>query len=309
MAAHDDLLLWCSEVREGSVARLREACAWTAQKSPLSWSAWEVMSDLVALGHIEVDFETSRWQVVRPTLSLLADGAGLGLMVGARPRWLRNRLEALHKDFSDVADELFLFDELEQAGPSSWYAEAGLGLTAGALSSVGLRLVDDLAGAQLGSLLDGWDVGKTRVVRPGELTHRMLIEGNALTGSVTWEPMESDRSPAMYKYLRNNRPIVAERAGDSWQELDQRAAVWRALPPTSRCLWVAPREHRLLVAAIERLPVPLERALVLRSGRLPATAPVPAATGSPQPVRIYENISTSLAGHVAALIGKELVYA
>lgn len=70
MAAHDDLLAWCSEVREGGVARLREVCAWTAQRSPLSWSAWEVMADLVALGHIEIDFQASRWQAVRPTLSL-----------------------------------------------------------------------------------------------------------------------------------------------------------------------------------------------------------------------------------------------
>jgi hypothetical protein len=309
MTAYDDLLLWASEKRQGTLADLREACSFAAVRADDDRGWRPVHEDLLALGH--VDLAGPGWRVTPPRLVRLADAGGLYLLLGARPGWLVKAMDDMdgHHDsgIRDLADHVYENSRIAQRGPSSWYIGLGPQAPLSALSAVGVRVLDDLSGSLLergASLLAD---GIRRSVRPGELLSRMVLEGPFVSHGVSWHPTSGDRDEGLYRYMRNNQRVYAFRTRDEWVELDYRSGVWRSLPRTGRYIWYLPRERRLVVAAAVRPPIRVERALFLRTGRVPQDGPEPRATGRPDAIlRSYENITLGVATQVAELLRKEL---
>lgn len=309
MSPYDDLLLWASEKREGSLVGLRAACAWTAVAARAGQRARDVLDDLLALGHLDVS--ESKWSIVPATLALLADGGGNGVFVGARPRWLAEAMgnldSAQDARLRKLADHLNDYDLMAQGGPSSWYLCLGPQTPYEAFEALGVRVIEHPAEGLLRRARD--ERGKPaelRTVRPGELVGRLVIEGSLATGSIAWETAAGDGSPGIYRYLRNNQRVYAARRSGGWLEMDYRWAVWCAAPSAASCIWYLPRKRRLYLAATVRPPLELERALVLRTGRLPERAPAPDVTRVSAEVLAYDNITHTFAAQIADLLGKEV---
>ncbi len=284
MTDYDELLIWASEKESGSLDEAR-AAAESTLGCHMSNTAWfDMVDDLVVLGHIEAT--GPRWRVCRPALSLLSAAGGNGLMLGARPRWLLQTLHALDDSPDDarrsLADHVLENVTVRQEGPSTWYLSFGPEADLSVLAEMGVRVVPDLAEAALLGL-EGASHLFERTVRPGELSARLDLEATRLDGRPRWEGTEHDAAPGIYRYLRNRQRVVAERNPAGWVELDLRLAIWRSPEWASRRIKVDVSDRRLEVPGPVRLPTVVERAIVLRTGRLPMTAP-----GK----RIYENVTT-----------------
>lgn len=303
MNRYDELLLWASEVGSGGVGSLLASASWLDPDRPPR----DVVDDLVALGHVDVT--SGRWTVAPPVLTRLAQGGGNSLVVGARPRWFVEAIDGL--DDSADPDLVALSEHLtenllvEQEGPSTWYLSFGHEAPMAALDRLGVRRRDDLAGALL-TRLSTAQLGTFRSVRPGEVVARFT----ACSGSDTlgeWEPARADKEPGSYAYLQNNQRIHARRTSDGWMLIDRRWAEWLALGHSTPVIWSAPRETSLYAHASLRLPLEIERALVLRTGRLASATTLPDNEGGPG-VRRYSNVPHSLAEQVSRLLDKELNY-
>lgn len=309
--AYDELLRWCSEVRTGSVARLVAAARWSCRSIGEHRDERDVIADLQALGHVEVDWSSSRWQVAPTTLCRLDDSGGLWFLSGARPTSFDTEIEALESSSSPSAVEayqaLYLHDPIEQRGPSSQYAAFDDGpARREALASIGLRVVDAPSRAifdRLSALSDITAFGVRRTVRPGELQGRMPF--GVVTRGFPWETWPRDDVRGVYRYLRHGMRIFAIRRTDDWVEVDRETAIWWGADESQQPLLTrSPGGRCLYVRDLSRLPVLVERALVLRTGRLPTVLYDEAITGQRGPVRVFENVTGTEAEVVARLLRK-----
>jgi hypothetical protein len=300
---YDELLLWASEVVSGGIGSLLASASWLDPDRPPR----DVVDDLVALGHVDV--APGRWAVAPPVLARLAQGGGNSLVVGARPRWLVETIDGL--DDSADPDLIALSEHLtenvlvEQEGPSTWYLSFGHEAPITALDRLHVRRMDDLAGGLLRRLRTT-QVGTYRSVRPGEVVARFA----ACSGPDTlgeWEPARADNEPGSYAYLQNNQRVHARRTIDGWMLIDRRWAEWLALGRRTPVIWSAPRETSFYAHGSLRLPLEVERALVLRTGRLAPMTKLPDTEKGPD-VRRYSNVPHSLAEEVSRLLDKELNY-
>ena len=309
MSPYDDLLLWASEKREGSLVGLRAACASTAAAAGTGQRGQDVLDDLLALGHL--DASASRWSIAPATLAVLAEGGGNGVFVGARPRWLVEAMGDLDRAqdsrLRELADHVNDYELMAQVGPSSWYLALGPQAPLEAFEALGVRVIAYPAEGLLSRARnERGNPAELRTVRPGELVGRLVIEGSLATGSIAWETAAGDGAPGIYRYLRNNQRVYAARRSGGWLEMDYRWAVWCAAPSAASCIWYLPRKRRLYLAATVRPPLELERALVLRTGRLPERAAAPDVTRVSAEVLAYDNITHTFAAQVADLLGKEV---
>jgi hypothetical protein len=299
---YDELLLWASEVGSGGIASLLASASWLAPDRPPR----NVVDDLVALGHVDVT--SGRWVVAPPVLTRLAQGGGNSLVVGARPRWFVEAIDGL--DDSADPDLVALSEHLtenllvEQEGPSTWYLSFGNEAPVGALERLHVRQRDDLAGGLLRRMRTT-QVGTFRSVRPGEVVARFTAcSGSDSLGE--WEPARADNEPGSYAYLQNNQRLHARRTTEGWMLVDRRWAEWLALGRSAPVCWSVPRETSFYVHGSLRLPPEVDRALVLRTGRLATMTKLPDCENGPD-VR-YSNVPHSLAEEVSRLLDKELNY-
>lgn len=306
---YDALLLWASEREMGSMAVLNAAADWTAYRIGRDCSARDRIDDLQVLGHLTCEGRT--WRVTPPTWTRLADGGGNGLLFGARPRWLLAHLKDLDSStepaISKLADFVGENRRVPQAGPATWYFSTGPGNEIEALDALGVRTRDDIAGGLLARLENDGAPGQERTVRPGELLARLVDDSQFSDGGPEWAPISGDLRTGVYRYLRNNQIIVAEKTGDGrWIERDLRWALWLARDPGRKRLIYSPSQRSLTVRDGIRLPMEIERALVMRSGRLPKRISVSAQTGRTQATAHYENVNLAFAEGVAKALNREV---
>ncbi len=89
MGPYEQLLHWTAEVGEGRLDAFSDAHAWaTGEEVP----AMQTLRLMTALGCVEVDWSGRRWAAVSPTITLLPDAGGYGLVVGARTARLTKEL-------------------------------------------------------------------------------------------------------------------------------------------------------------------------------------------------------------------------
>ncbi|HEV7529724.1 MAG TPA: hypothetical protein VGO29_12580 [Solirubrobacteraceae bacterium] len=120
MNGFEQLLHWTAERGSGTLADFESAHAWATGEEVPALRTLRVMS---ALGHLEVDWPGARWGAVRPTVTLLPDAAGYGLVVGARTARLTTSLNSLEEPdiFVDLRtqhaapDACFVASDSEQA--------------------------------------------------------------------------------------------------------------------------------------------------------------------------------------------------
>lgn len=266
-SAGDDLLRWVSEAGAGSWERLRDVCAYVAQRHGIERRPWKFASELSALGHLDIDWRTRSWSVSPPAINVVP---GLGLCVvltGSRPFYVDRR-------FEDATDDLDVFPfEVEQApAPAAKYAKcASVEVAERVATRMGAHLVIDPASALTEALRPVDEV-------PIDPAPEPLLEEARRFDPVTlrWD-LDHGRRPGLYRIDLHGRPVHRrlDECG-SWWAIDLSAGQFlsvrdRKEPVVRWCPSKGDSPARFDVRRELSLPVLAERALTVSSGLLPRT--------------------------------------
>lgn len=101
----DLLLRWASESGAGPLADLKQGMWWLAAKScpdlePGASGRW--LRDVVALGHLDIDWRNRRWCAAPPVVTRLPGGIGIAVVTGSRTAALDRKLAEETADFGLV---------------------------------------------------------------------------------------------------------------------------------------------------------------------------------------------------------------
>ena len=219
-SAGDDLLRWVSEAGAGAWERLRDACAYVAQKHGIARRPWTLASDLSALGHLDIDWNTRSWSVSPPALNLV-EGLGLCIVLtGSRPFYVDRR-------FGEATDDLDVFPfEVSQApSPAAKYAKcASVEVAERVAASMGALFVIDPA------------TGLTDALRPvdeepTDAAPEPLLEEALRFDPVTlrWD-LDHGRRPGLYRIDLHGRPVHRQLDEyGNWESMDLSAGQFLAL--------------------------------------------------------------------------------
>jgi hypothetical protein len=197
VTSKDLLLEWASERGSGSWGQFREAQAWI--ESGRDRKPWEtaslVAAQMSALGHIEVDWRSSRWAAAPPVITLLPSAGAHALLTGGRTRELRDRLEAELANRSD----LFLLDPVKQElAPSALLIacedERSMRSLAVALGIEATFSVASRLTGILPALSSYLELAGTTPAPYGYGVEMLNLDG------LHWEDVDEDRLPGLYRY-------------------------------------------------------------------------------------------------------------
>jgi hypothetical protein len=315
MMNYDLLLQWASERGQGSLVAFHQAHEWLAYgDAEADYWTWTLQS-LQALGHLEVDWDTRRWEIAPPTIATVVNGGGYALLCGARPSWFIRRLDSIDGDNDPALRYLAKNIVLEQpvpqhGGPSLRLVTldlesdaeeicAALGVQyspyAGdrllhllpslpRLISAGRRTEPELPGGILPSRMGAGMVGQ-------RLFEEMCDPSDITTGSYELALFDTRR----YFYVHNGGQVFESGRGEViYIELLRRG---------SHVLRWDESNQALLVPTRFRLPQLYERAAVLRTGLLPAVE----IDQSTRAKRFrYRNIDYDFAESLSVKLGQKL---
>lgn len=263
--AGDDLLRWVSEAGSGSWEKLRDVCAFLAQKYKVQIRPWRLANNLAALGHIDIDWTSRTWSVAPPALNLVP---GLGLCVvltGSRPHYLDRR-------FDDATDHLdvFPFDIPQPHGwPTARLAKcASLEVVDAVATALRAHVVINPA-AQLVKALHRIDeVALDRAPEP------LLDDAQRFDPStLRWIPV-GERHPGLYQIDLHGRHVFRRlREDGTWVAVDRSVGQFLELRGKRNVLlWQSATEReasQFMVDADISLPLLAERAVTVSSGMAP----------------------------------------
>lgn len=288
-SAGDELLRWVSEAGSGSWERLRDVCAFIAQKHGLSRRPWSLASDLSALGHLDIDWRTRSWSVAPPALNVVP---GLGLCVvltGSRPHYVDKRFEAATDDL-----DVYPFEVPQAPSPSAKFAKcASLDVAERVAAGVGAQLVIDPAATLV------------EAMRPVDEEPIQLAPEPALDEAVRFDPASlqwrSDhrRVPGLYRVDLRGRPVHRRLLADgSWWAIDLPAGQFLELRARTETVirWCRPQGEAPAMFEVHRdvsLPLLAHRAATVCSGL------VPTINGT---WRSYLNVPNRIAASIAAAL-------
>lgn len=98
--AGDELLRWVSEVGSGTWDQLRQASRYLMERHKINRRDSYLGSSLSKLGHLEINWVSSTWAVVKPTLNVIPGMGLVVVMTGSRPQVVEDRL----KNAADTLD-------------------------------------------------------------------------------------------------------------------------------------------------------------------------------------------------------------
>lgn len=265
-SAGDDLLRWVSEAGSGSWERLRDACAYVAEKHVLRRRRpWTLATDLSALGHIDIDWRTRAWSVAPPAINVVP-GLGLcTLLTGSRPFYVDRSFEQATDDL-----DVFPFEVPQPPSPAAKFAKcASVEVAQRIAEGMGAFLVLDPAHDLAGAMRP---VDEEPIEAAPEPALEEALRFDPAT--LRWEAHHG-RRPGLYRVDLHGRPVH--------RRLDDFGAWWAIDLPAGQFLEL--REHpnpvlrwRAATAAAPAcfevrcsvsLPVLAERAVTVSSGLVP----------------------------------------
>lgn len=313
---YDELLEWCSERLTGSMTAFREAHDWLAEVRSGDRPAWSLTAyKLQILGHLEVSWTgQGTWAVTPSVITMLDNSGGIGMLVGARPRWLMRRLRALESDpdpeLAELSLRVMVLDPQPQPqgdGPPTLYLTARDDGDLWSLSdAMGIKFEGRVASRLQEALpvLDSYlHVGWKAATPPGFQPRRFNLRARE-----RWTDVEDETTPGAYEYTRYGPPRYFFYDGDTWAEADKWIVVYAELRRLGeQVLYYRTKDQTLLVSSRTPLPLLYARAAVLRTGMLPtfSSGPflgVPPFLGS---MLEYPNVTPKLFTAIADRLGQD----
>jgi hypothetical protein len=312
---YDALLQWVSERANGSLTAFRQAYDWLASAAPDADHWTWVLESLQSLGHIEVDWETRRWEVAPSTIATLAGGGGYALLCGARPGWFLHQLDSLDTDpnLAYLADSIVLERPVpQQRGPSLRLLTLDEDREAAKVcAALGVEY-SPLAADQLLRLLPSL----TDLLQPGRRTEPALPGGVLPTrmgagepGHRLFEEMPESATVTAGAYrmaLFDTRRYFYVHRPDFVFEAGHGEVIYAELRRRERhvLLWDE-SDCSLLAPARFRLPELYERAAVLRTGLLPSIE-TSISPSPPAKFLRYRNIDQTFADMFGRKLGQRI---
>jgi hypothetical protein len=308
---HDRLLDWCSERGEGSLNDFRDAHDWLNDYTQAG-SDWPIaLYNHQILGHVEVDSARQRWAITPAVVTALDDSGGNALLVGARPRWLLQRLLTLDSDPDERVQELalrvLLTEPMPQSGAPSAYFLTGPDdrLLQELCSALHIRFeyrVSQRLRDTLPSLDSYLSVGRVAAAPPGVEARRFTLEP-----SVGWEEVDEDDHDGVYEYqgygaARYDVVLSGER-----HRVDKGIAIYADLRRLGiQAIRYDARSLEMHVPARMRLPLLAARCAVLRTGLLPTFSREPdrRIPADFAPLNRYDNIPPTTYAAICASLGQ-----
>lgn len=324
---YDEILAWISERESGKVSLETFGRTWdwlcaANQLAPLAGRSHRAADRLSRLGHIEIDWGRRSISAAQACLISLPTASGLKLLTGARTSRLLERLEDEDDPAPDVSEAtqwltVHVRSQLDPvglpAGPSTVYVEsdpAHATVVEAALGTLGVRVVGNTAAtllAELPDLDEHLARGLTWEISPSnEFETR-----SPYVGARPWRPGLDEAWPGLYKYLLAKGDVFGwrDRPSVPATKVDLHTGIWldeRRLGRTGHLLH-HPATRQLLVNKSVRLPLLIERALILTTGLSPVPVRLKRWQGSTDETRVaYSNVDAHMATRVAVLLGQEL---
>lgn len=296
----DLLLQWASFTQSGSVSRLRDTVMWSMRSidspvAPFTANRW--IRAMSHLGHIEVDWPHDRWAVAPAVISQLPYADLRGVLTGARPADLMERLEdggfavdsATHVlDEGDVPLPKAVFvqfrDPAQLGAAISEYGVLFGGLAPYALIDAIPRLMrlDHGAPPAAGAEVDVFDLESHEFVRASRLRDEWF--------------------DGLYRTSVHGRPQYIVKRGEMWLSCDRSAGVYLELQRRGKRVlrWRAEGENptclgTMFVDSWAHLPELAARTLVLCSGLAPIR-------GHQADTLRYQNVPRELADRLATAL-------
>lgn len=230
MSPYEQLLHWAAEVGEGKLGAFSDAHAWaTGEEVP----AMQTLRVMTALGHVEVDWSGRRWAAVSPTITLLPDAGGYGLVVGARTARLASEL------IDGVDDPEVLVQAVAQ-----WHAPDACFVAANSETALE-RLAEQLnlpfvhsVSERLGGVLPSLDAMLIASKEPAVVDHYGVARFDLDAGFL---PVDQDEGPGLYRYeIAGPRRMQFRADDDSRYHVDLAVGAWadaRRLGDTNLIWW------------------------------------------------------------------------
>ena len=292
MNGYERLLHWTAERGSGRFADFENAHAWATGEEMAALATLRLMT---ALGHVEVDWPGGRWGAVSPTITLLPDAAGYGLVVGARTARLTAALTAV--DDRDVFVDL----RAQRLAPDVCFVAADSEQALERLAEqFELPFVHSVT-ERLADVLPPLDAMLTPYREPAMAVHYGVERFDL---SQNFVPVEDDGEPGLYRYelVGPRRMQFADDDGRRYR-VDLAIGTWaeaRRLGATELLYWQPDGTNGTLLAPwMLPLPVLHARAAALCSGLRP--------DWSDSGDIVYVNVPEWLAVRIAESLGQDLV--
>lgn len=293
MSPYEQLLHWTSEVGEGRLDAFGEAHAWaTGEEVP----AMQTLRLMTALGYVEVDWSGRRWAAVSPTITLLPDAGGYGLVVGARTARLSSEL------IDGVDNPEVLVQAVAQwCAPDACFvaadSETALERLAEQLSLPFVHSVSE----RLGGVLPSLNAMLIPTREPAVVDHYGVARFDLDAG---FQLVDQDEGPGLYRYeIAGPRRMQFRADDDSCYRVDLAVGAWLEARRSgdTNLIWWEPDGINGTLLTPWRLPLPALHARVaaLCSG----LAPYAGDDGS----TVYVNVPQWLAIRIAESLGQRLV--
>lgn len=292
----DLLLAWMSETGSGDVQELRRKVTWLARTADLNPSGYDTGSwlrDMSALGHAEVDWDSSGWAITPAAGALLPACGGTAVLAGSRRLDLLGRLEA-----QDVAVQVEA--PCDGVGgrlpaPTTVYVQAdSIANLEAALAEVGVRYVG-CAAQHIADALPSLRLGQPAAppAWSTQTEHLILGAGIRFRGGLP----DGD---VLCRISVHGRPSYLYRSGHDWFHTDHAHGILWALAERRIGVfrWRRERidgEHEIGTMFVDKgvpLPPLQARALTLCSG-------LPAQFDNSTQKMIYHNVPERIAEQVA----------
>jgi hypothetical protein len=269
--AYELLLRWASEVGAGSWSAFRNAHDWlfnAGRAEAEQVKATTTIHALSMLGHVEIDWENSRWAAAPAAITILPTAGAHAVLAGSRTRRMAQRFIATA--MADDSD-LFADEHLQDWGPNAIFVAAGSDEDVEALGrQLGIHYevcVSDRLAALLPDLGSYLQLGISTPGAKGYGVERFHAE------FMLFRNCESDEQPGFYRYDVPGRPEMRFVADDgNYYRVDRALGVYSELRRLGKMVMQYEPDSvngTLFVPFRAQLPALHARAAVLCCGLMP----------------------------------------
>ena len=299
----NELLFWLSARRSGSWTQFRSAVEEllpdSASSGPPPTLAQRLRFHLQQLAHVEFYSAACEdgWRVTSPVLALATQPLGVtGVLTGAR---LPSQLSQFQQAFNGFANPPILAPE--QPDVICVHAPQAAPLL-GRAATLGLRVQIEAPLALLSSLPSIFDLKKWHarpVILPKGREYQVSIFHIARR-RYAWKQSsiaEATRSPSgLFRFTRYQRAFHYLKLDNQTLEIGgQVGKLFLLAKRRNHVMHYSKSDSKVTIPAICRPPLPVDRALILCSGRLPVMDPATATLS-------YFEVTEDIAGHAASIL-------
>jgi hypothetical protein len=287
VSSQDILLEWASEVGAGSWSKWRAAC------ETLGLNPTAAARNLSALGHIEFDWTADRFACAPTSAVLIPRSSGCIIITGARPRGLREQLEALCSDPDQSFDADLREPVAQNNGPDTWMIEIEMDEMEAFSEAADMNFEID-AGRQV---LEAIPLASLESAAEPDVPDSRFPRTHLAPHDLSFKPNADPGTEGLWWVEEHRRSIAFLRQEGQWFRVPTREyGPFLAYPDQPFMSYdLRPQLQTLRVNNRAPLPPLIARAAALQSGRLPI------ADGRHH--HTYFNIDRAFAERVSTCLG------